>query len=85
VSAAGDTVVRGAYGTLTIHANGKYSYAADADILDTLSPGAVSPREIFTYTVSDAGNIRPMPEFVSLTRLPEPRRFKYCPVDKFCI
>ena len=53
VSAAGDTVVSGAYGTLTIHANGKYSYAADADILDTLSPGAVSPPEIFTYTVSD--------------------------------
>ena len=53
MSAAGDTVVRGAYGTLTIHANGKYSYAADADIVDTLSPGAVSPREIFTYIVSD--------------------------------
>jgi VCBS repeat-containing protein len=50
----GDTVVAGAYGTLTIHANGSYSYAADADILDTLPAGAVTPAEVFTYSVSDA-------------------------------
>ena len=53
VNATGDTVVGGAYGTLTMHADGSYSYAADADILDTLSPGAVSQPEVFTYTVSD--------------------------------
>ena len=48
----GDTVVGGAYGTLTMHTDGSYSYAADADILDTLSSGAVST-EVFTYTVSE--------------------------------
>jgi len=53
VNATGDTVVGGAYGTLTMHhADGSYSYVADADILDTLSPGAVK-QDVFTYAVSD--------------------------------
>jgi VCBS repeat-containing protein len=46
------TPLAGLYGTLTLAANGTYSYAADADYLDTLR-GVTGLRDVFTYTLSD--------------------------------
>ena len=46
------TPFQGLYGTLTLSANGTYSYAADADYLDTLR-GVSGLRDVFTYTISD--------------------------------
>ena len=42
----------GTYGTLTINANGSYSYAADQDAATSLSEGT-SVTDVFNYTVSD--------------------------------
>ncbi|MCW5749534.1 MAG: VCBS domain-containing protein [Alphaproteobacteria bacterium] len=53
VAGSGATTLEGAYGTLTIRANGTYAYSADADAADRLAQGA-SAQEVFTYTVRDA-------------------------------
>lgn len=45
--------IQGLYGTLTLHADGSYSYAADSDLLDTLSD-ASGLMDVFTYEISDA-------------------------------
>ena len=42
----------GAYGTLTLNANGSYSYAANANAVENLAAGTVV-EDIFTYSVSD--------------------------------
>ncbi|MDC0967998.1 VCBS domain-containing protein [Alphaproteobacteria bacterium] len=42
----------GTYGTLTVNANGSYSYAADQDAATSLSEGS-SVTDVFNYTVSD--------------------------------
>ena len=42
----------GTYGTLTLNANGSYSYAATASAVEALAADAVV-EDIFTYTVSD--------------------------------
>ena len=42
----------GAYGTLTLNANGSYSYAASASAVEALASGTVV-EDVFTYTVSD--------------------------------
>ena len=47
----GESLV-GAYGTLTLNANGNYSYAANAGAVEDLSAGTVV-EDVFTYTVSD--------------------------------
>lgn len=52
VAVSGATVVQGQYGTLTISANGAYSYAAYADLLDALPAGTVLS-ESFAYAISD--------------------------------
>jgi VCBS repeat-containing protein len=44
--------LEGLYGTLRLQANGTYTYAADADYLDTLH-GVTGLKDVFTYTVSD--------------------------------
>jgi VCBS repeat-containing protein len=46
------TAVQGLYGTLTLNADGSYSYSADGDLLDTLS-GSGTLTDSFTYTISD--------------------------------
>ncbi|MCP9823492.1 VCBS domain-containing protein [Cyanobium sp. L1E-Cus] len=55
---AGAFVVRGAYGTLTINANGTYTYVVDNSnpLVDALSPGD-SLQEEFNYTVRDLGGL----------------------------
>ena len=55
---AGAFVVRGAYGTLTINANGTYTYVVDNSnaLVDALSPGD-SLQEAFNYTVGDLGGL----------------------------
>gem|GEM_PF-670163 len=55
---AGGFLLTGTYGTLTIHANGTYTYVvnnADA-VVDALSPGDTLS-EAFNYTVSDQGGL----------------------------
>jgi T1SS-143 domain-containing protein len=53
VGASGTTTVQGSYGTLSIDADGKYSYT-----LTTAGVHAGGEQETFTYTVTDAhGNI----------------------------
>lgn len=47
------TVIAGAYGTLTIHSDGSYSYAANAAAAEALGAGA-SAQDVFSYTVADA-------------------------------
>jgi len=42
----------GTYGTLTVNANGSYTYVADQDAADNLATGATAT-DVFTYTVSD--------------------------------
>ena len=49
---AGSDAVTGYYGTLTLAANGSYSYAATATVTDALDPGDVVT-DVFTYTASD--------------------------------
>jgi VCBS repeat-containing protein len=59
VAANGDTQIKGQYGTLTIRADGSYSYAPDNSnaTVDALNIGG-SVTESFTYTVTDSnGNI----------------------------
>lgn len=53
--AAGNSI-RGPYGTLTLNADGSYSYSADADPLDTLPAGTQGLQDIFSYKVSDRNN-----------------------------
>lgn len=50
--APGGTVA-GAYGTLTLAADGSYSYVADADVLDILATGTAGIVDTFAYTISD--------------------------------
>ena len=57
VSFGDDTVaagssIQGTYGTLTLNADGSYTYAADADYLDTLTD-ATGLTESFEYQISD--------------------------------
>ncbi|MBL0282782.1 MAG: retention module-containing protein [Zoogloea sp.] len=54
VAVTGATVVTGLYGTLTIQANGQYSYIQDAtnNTVTSLAPGATL-QDAFTYTVTD--------------------------------
>ena len=47
----GETLA-GTYGTLTLAANGAYSYAANASAVEALAAGTVA-EDVFTYTVSD--------------------------------
>ena len=49
---AGSDAVTGYYGTLTLAANGSYTYAATATVTDALDPGDVVT-DVFTYTASD--------------------------------
>ena len=44
--------IHGSYGTLTIAADGSYSYVADADVVDAYAPGK-HLNETFTYAISD--------------------------------
>ena len=44
--------IRGLYGTLTIAADGSYSYAADADVVDAFAPGT-HLTESFAYAIGD--------------------------------
>ncbi len=46
------TEVTGTYGTLTIGADGSYTYVADQDAADNISAGS-SETDVFTYTIWD--------------------------------
>lgn len=46
------SAVAGLFGTLTLNADGGYRYAADADLLDTLTSGT-GLTDVFTYQVAD--------------------------------
>ena len=47
----GSTLV-GAYGVLTLNADGQYSYATTASAVDGLAAGATAV-DVFTYTITD--------------------------------
>lgn len=47
VNATGDTVIQGTYGTLTINAQGGYSYALRAGV----SPGSITGPDVFNYQI----------------------------------
>jgi VCBS repeat-containing protein len=47
--------VTGTFGTLTIHSNGRYTYAADQAAADALDPGDTGT-DTFTYTVGDGND-----------------------------
>ena len=55
---AGGFLLTGTYGTLTIHANGTYTYVVNNAnaVVDALSPGETLS-EAFNYTVSDRGGL----------------------------
>jgi VCBS repeat-containing protein len=55
VAPSGTTAIMGTYGTLTIGANGAYSYAADNTntLVNRLNVGSPSLTDTFTYTVTD--------------------------------
>jgi VCBS repeat-containing protein len=55
VASAGNTLITGTYGTLTIDAQGNYSYAANNanTVVNALNVGSPSLTDTFTYTVSD--------------------------------
>ena len=46
------TTIVGTYGTLTIGADGSYTYIADQDAADSIADGS-SETDVFTYTISD--------------------------------
>ena len=46
------TTIVGTYGTLTIGADGSYTYIADQDAADSIASGS-SETDVFTYTISD--------------------------------
>ena len=46
------TTIVGTYGTLTIGADGSYTYIADQDAADSIASGS-SATDVFTYTISD--------------------------------
>jgi VCBS repeat-containing protein len=46
--------LKGKYGTLTLNADGSYTYAADQDLLDTIPTGTLGLTDVFTYEVSDS-------------------------------
>ena len=46
------TTIVGTYGTLTIGADGSYTYIADQDAADSIASGS-SETDVFTYTVTD--------------------------------
>ncbi len=56
VATSGTTAITGTYGTLTIAADGTYSYAADRDAADALAAGQQA-NDVFTYTVLDPGGV----------------------------
>ncbi|WP_206208978.1 Ig-like domain-containing protein [Vogesella mureinivorans] len=58
VNASGDTVVAGTYGTLTIKADGSYSYALDNSkaVVNTLAAGS-SAVETFNYEMRDGAGV----------------------------
>ncbi len=53
--ASGGTTVTGTYGTLTIGADGSYTYTADQSAADDLDLNDTAT-DVFTYTVSDGAN-----------------------------
>ncbi|HJE24710.1 MAG TPA: VCBS domain-containing protein [Methylorubrum populi] len=53
----GTVTLQGTYGTLTLKGDGSYSYVANAEV-DKLTAGETKT-DVFTYTVSDAGNPNP--------------------------
>ena len=53
--ASGGTTVTGTYGTLTIGADGSYTYTADQAAADDLDLNDTAT-DVFTYTVSDGAN-----------------------------
>ena len=53
---AGDTVIAGQYGTLTIGASGAYTYVVDEDAVNSLPAGATL-EDVFSYQLSDTGNL----------------------------
>ena len=61
--ASGGTTVTGTYGTLTIGADGSYTYTADQSAADDLDKDDTAT-DVFTYTVSD----------LSLIHISEPTR-----------
>ena len=46
------TQIVGTYGTLTVGADGSYTYTADQDAADNIADGSTET-DVFTYTVSD--------------------------------
>ncbi|RUS60815.1 tandem-95 repeat protein, partial [Pseudorhodobacter sp. E13] len=52
VTTAGPTMIMGVYGTLTINADGTWSYALDAGDSDALAAGETAT-EVFTYDIAD--------------------------------
>ena len=55
VNAVGDTVLQGTYGTLTIRADGTYSYTANSDAAQALGED-VPATETFVYAMTDSHN-----------------------------
>ena len=55
-SAAGNTVIAGKYGSLSIAADGSYTYTLNNNDADTqaLKQGQVATDEVFNYTMQDA-------------------------------
>ncbi|WP_319543692.1 tandem-95 repeat protein [uncultured Pseudodesulfovibrio sp.] len=49
----GNLTIVGTYGTLTIDADGEYSYVADQEAANRLDSGSDPVDDVFTYTVSD--------------------------------
>jgi len=52
----GDLVVPGTYGTLTISANGAYTYVVNEAAVNSLPAGAIV-QDFFSYQLSDTGNL----------------------------
>ena len=50
--ASNGTQIVGTYGTLTVGADGSYTYTADQDAADSIADGS-SETDVFTYTLSD--------------------------------
>lgn len=50
--AAPGTLISGQYGTLLLEADGSWTYTANADIVDTWTPGTTGD-DVFAYTTSD--------------------------------
>ena len=55
--ASNGTQIVGTYGTLTVGADGSYTYTADQDAADSIADGS-SETDVFTYTISDGNGDR---------------------------